>query len=111
MFVVAEIKSLIRNKESRNKFIDLLNFLDIKTLENREFTNFDNFDYYQKLGDELQKKICEKLKSNDIFEGLENLLKISKIEYRDSETFRKLIEKICLNKKCVKEAVLRRNKI
>lgn len=110
MFIIPQIKSLIRNIEARKKFIDLLNYLHIKALKNGEFPNFDDFDSYKKLADELESKICEKLKSDNIFEGLENILKIATIDYSKEETNRELIAKIVKYKDNVRKAILDRNK-
>jgi len=72
--------------------------------------NGDEYRIYEKLDTELERKICDSMKSESIIEGYTSLLKLGGVDYDFSELDSELLDKIISNGDKILNAVREANK-
>lgn len=102
MFVPAEFQSMRRLCPSElEKLLDELSI--------RFDWSGDEYRTYEKLDALITKKICERMKSESIFDGYTKLLKLGGVDYNFSELDSELLEKIVSNDDKILAAVHKAN--
>lgn len=71
--------------------------------------NGDEYRIYEKIDPYITKEICDRMKSESIFNGYTNLLKLGDIPYDFSETDNELLDKIISNGDKILDAVRKTN--
>ena len=99
MFTAADFKLIQRMCPM--DLMRLLNLLDIES-DKMNFKIGDEFENYENLDAEIDKKICAKLKSSSLIEGYAKLLDCGMIEFQLNETMNELLKKILDNQEKIK---------
>ena len=92
MFVAAEFQSM-----RRLCLPELEKLLKILSISVPDWSG-DEYRIYEKLDNDITKKICTLMKNSSVIEGYINLLKLGGIAYDFSETDNELLRKIIANK-------------
>ena len=77
---------------------DFENLLRNLSIAVPDWKNEDEYEIYERLDDEITKKLCRLMKSSSIIDGYIDLLKLGNIKYDFSETDNELLSKIISNR-------------
>lgn len=103
MFVAAEFQSI------RNSCLAELEMLLKKLSVPTPDWSGNEYRIYERLDDDITKKICALMKSSSIIEGYTKLLKFGGIPYDYSETDNELLRKIVANKEKIRHGAKQAN--
>ena len=93
MFTAADI-SLIRRK----CLSDMESLLNLMKIPVPNWSSDDEFKLYDKLDDDITKKLCQLMKSPSIVDGYSNLLSLGNVKYDFGETNKEMLGKIVSNR-------------
>ena len=94
MFEAAEMQLIRANPNALQKFEELLDKLSIPRPDWRG----NEFRIYEKLDEEITKKICGLMKSDTTIDGYTNLLKLGGVPYDYSESYNQLLGMVVANR-------------
>ena len=94
MFEAAEMQLIRANPNALQKFEELLDKLSIPRPDWRG----NEFRIYEKLDEEITKKICGLMKSYTTIDGYTNLLKLGGVPYDYSESYNQLLGMVVANR-------------